>query len=286
MSQIVWLASYPKSGNTWLRAFLANYRCEGGQSADINALELVPIASRRDLFDEATGIESSDLTPDEIDCYRPAVYRQMAAKTLQILLLKIHDAYTFTDRGEPIVPADVSRGAIYILRNPLDVAVSFSYHSRISIDQTIQCMADRTFAFADSVCRLPRQLRQKLLSWSGHVLSWVEQTNLSVQLIRYEDLLAFPAQVFSAAVRFIGWEEDPARIARAEQFASFENLQAQEHYHGFQERPPGMKSFFRKGKAGSWRTELNEEQVARIIQEHGTVMRRFGYLSETGEVLS
>lgn len=66
MSGIVWLASYPKSGNTWLRVFLANSLRNAETPADINALETGHIASARNLFEELAGVEASDLTSAQI----------------------------------------------------------------------------------------------------------------------------------------------------------------------------------------------------------------------------
>jgi aryl sulfotransferase len=90
-------------------------------------LQTGTIASSRERFDEATGVEASDLTYAEIDELRPAVYRYLAAEAHRAtMLIKVHDAYTDTPVGEPLFPADISQGVIYILRNPLDVAVSFA----------------------------------------------------------------------------------------------------------------------------------------------------------------
>ncbi|HJX72016.1 MAG TPA: hypothetical protein VJ346_08695, partial [Bacteroidales bacterium] len=69
--KIVWLASYPKSGNTWFRIFLTNLLNHTNEPVDINNLYPSTIASSRSLFDEATGLESSDLTLDEIELLRP-----------------------------------------------------------------------------------------------------------------------------------------------------------------------------------------------------------------------
>ena len=71
---IVRLASYPKSGSTWLRAVLTNYLREDAKSASINALIGWPIAGDRDAFDETLGLESSDMAPDEVLRYRPLSY--------------------------------------------------------------------------------------------------------------------------------------------------------------------------------------------------------------------
>ena len=67
---IIWLASYPKSGNTWMRTFLTNYWRDAAEPVDINSLEGGPIASARRVFDDAVGVEASDLTPAEIERLR------------------------------------------------------------------------------------------------------------------------------------------------------------------------------------------------------------------------
>jgi aryl sulfotransferase len=282
MSKIVWLASYPKSGNTWTRAFFASLLHEHDGAVDINRLRTGMIASSRERFDEATGIEASDLTHAEIEELRPAVYRYLAEEARATMLVKVHDAYTDTPVGEPLFPAEVSHGVIYILRNPLDVAVSFAAHLRITIDQMIVRMGQPDFAFAARSNHLHHQLRQWLLSWSTHVVSWVDQQAIPVHILRYEDLHTDPQTHFAAAARFAGIPDDPESVAQAIELSRFEKLQAQEQKHGFNERPPGMPAFFRRGRAGGWRDELSEEQVARIMSDHADVMRRFGYLDADG----
>ncbi len=282
MNPIIWLASYPKVGNTWLRVFLENFKRDDGRPADINALEVGYNASSRALFDDALGVESSDLSANEIDRYRPAVYRQAAAKPAETLILKAHDAYTLNDMGEPLFPTDVTRGAIYLVRNPLDVAVSFAHHLGKSMDATIALMAQPDFAPDGETNRVKRKVRHKLLTWSEHALSWLEQNEIRVHVMRYEDMLNCPLETFGAAVRFIGWEYEEARVERAVRLSAFENVQAQERARGFKEKPSGMPAFFRKGQAGSWREELNGDQIARIIRDHGEVMQRFGYMEKKG----
>ncbi len=131
MKSIVWLASYPKSGNTWLRVFLANY-IAGEESAVLpNEIESYTRIYGGNEFEEVTGLYPSELTQDEIDLYRPDFYRHYALKNQDSdypLMVKIHDAYTFNNNNQPIFPQDVSRVAIYVVRNPLDVCVSYSSH--------------------------------------------------------------------------------------------------------------------------------------------------------------
>lgn len=285
MGGIIWLASYPKSGNTWLRAFLTNFLRHASQPAHINELEGGPISAARFIFDEAVGLEASDLTPEEIECYRPAVHRCIAACSPLTLFLKIHDAFTQTAEGVPLVPVEATHGAIYILRNPLDVAVSFAHHSNISFDESIRRMADESFALTNTPCRLHLRLRQRLLSWSSHVLSWVEAPGLRMHIVRYEDMHQQPRHTFTAIARFAGLPDDPEQVGRALEQSSFARLQQQEQMYGFREKSPRALSFFRKGQVGSWREVLTAPQIDRLLRDHAPVMRRFGYLTDTGEIV-
>jgi hypothetical protein len=285
MGMIYWLASYPKSGNTWTRAFLTNYWKNADQPADINDFEGGPIASARNLFDEAVGVEASDLTKDEIENLRPRVYQDVAANSKENLYLKVHDAFTYTPGGVPLLPKDVTGGVIYIIRNPLDVVVSFAHHSNRPVEKMIPAMNDPDFAFVNNPRSLQNQLVQKLLTWSGHVLSWVDEPGLNALVIRYEDMHARTEEIFTEVARFAGLEVDAERVRKAIRFSSFDVLQAQEKEHGFGEKMPFSESFFRKGKIGTWREKLSEEQAAQIVAEHGEVMRRFGYLTEDGRIV-
>jgi len=280
---IIWLASYPKSGNTWLRVFLTNYLRNGAEPADINELDSRLIASARLAFDEAAGVEASDLTAEEIDRYRPAVYAQMATQNAELLYLKVHDAYTCNISGEPIFPRCATHGVIYLIRNPLDVAVSFAHHSGVSTEEILSRLCREDYCFAGRPERLHDQLRQKLLSWSGHVRSWVDESGLRIHVTRYEDMVCDPVPAFTAIVRFAGLDYEPARLTKALDFSSFGRLQAKERETSFRERSPHSKAFFRKGKVGDWRDVLTEEQADLLIEAHKDVMLRFGYLTPEGK---
>lgn len=285
MSGIIWLASYPKSGNTWFRVFLTNLRGNGKGPAHINELDSIPIASARGIFDDVAGVESSDLTTEEIERLRPEIYEHIAANSDDTLFMKVHDAYTYVDSATPLFPEKVTLGSIYLIRNPLDVVVSFAHHSGWDYDTAISTMADENYAFCSKAGRLHNQLRQRLLSWSGHVVSWVEAPGFPVCVLRYEDMKQNPVETFEKAVRFSGLEFERKQILRALDLSRFDELQRQENVNGFREKGPHCKAFFRKGEIGSWREELSEKQVDRVINDHRMVMRRFGYLGRDGEIL-
>jgi len=285
---IIWLASYPKSGNTWFRAFYTNLI--QNKDAPVNLNELGPryMAASRSLFDDYTGIESSDLSRNEIEQLRPLVYETISrveGKNGNPIYMKIHDAFTVTDEGKPIVSLEATEGAIYFLRNPLDVAVSFAHHSACDIDTIIERMADKSYCFCPWPNRLVNQFSQWLSSWSTHVTSWVEGLEGRLHLMRYEDMVLKPLETFTDAVRFAQLPDNPARIQKALIFSNIKKMQEQEKSFGFKEKYYKAKNFFRKGEIGSWRKVLTDRQVQRIIHDHHIVMKRFGYLNDKYEPL-
>jgi len=277
MRSIVWLASYPKSGNTWVRAFLSHYR---NRTADfhINRMSVGPAASSREAFDQWVGVDASDLTHEEIESYRGEVYRQRALRADPPWFVKVHDAYGHSAAGEPLFPAEATLGVVYVVRHPFDVAVSFAHHSGISIQRSVERLCNDHFVLGGATERLPGQLPQRLLSWSGHVRSWVDQSHFRIHVLRFEDLLRDPCHEFRNVLRFCGLDCAEERLAESVEASRFENLQAQERVDGFVERHHGAEGlFFRQGRAGGWRDVLSPADVRQLAQAHSGVMQRFGY---------
>jgi hypothetical protein len=287
----IWLASYPKSGNTWLRMLIANLSAKDDQPVGINdPAAASSIASARDTFDDLLLIDSGLLTHDEADCLRPRVYEELARgpddderdpreTPPAVRFVKVHDAYTLTPLGEPLLAgARGADGAIVIVRDPRDVTPSLASHRNTSIDEAIAFMNDRDAQFSANTTKQDLQLRQKLPGWSGHVASWLDQTDIPVHLVRYEDLQIDTVTMLRRALQFAGQAATDDEICRAVRFADFARLRQQEEEKGFREAPPQAGArFFRRGEAGGWRDELTADQAARIVAAHGAVMRRLGY---------
>ncbi len=103
MKNVTWIASYPKSGNTWTRAFLTSLTGDGCE-VNINGLGSISIASAALPFEFAVGMRISDLTEDEIEVLRPAVHQFLADKGEKRCFLKVHDAYIQTSKSVPCSP--------------------------------------------------------------------------------------------------------------------------------------------------------------------------------------
>jgi len=272
---IWWLSSYPKSGNTWLRAIVATL--VAGRPADINAMLFLGVyAGGRFPFDDALGIDSVGLSREQETNFRPRAYEVLAAEAGRPLYCKTHDAYQLTPAGEPLFPASATRGAVYVVRDPRAVAVSSARFAAKPIDEMITVMDDPAATDAGSTTRLSHHLRQILRRWSDHVESWL-QAPFPVHLVRYEDLLTGPHVAIGALAQFLGLPHDPATIAMAIEATTFARLQAQERETGFTERPRQAAAFFREGKVDGWRRVLTPEHAARIVAAHGAVMQRLGY---------
>lgn len=276
MGGIYWLASYPKSGNTWFRLVLANYLRDSNEPISINQLNTGTIASSRLWIDDVSGFDTSDMTADEIKNIRPDIYR-WSAREGDVGYHKIHDAYSHTRNGKPIIDNEASRGIIYIVRNPLDVAPSLANHINCSIDQAIERMADEAYSFSGSQGRLSSQVQQHLGSWSHHVMSWINQSETPLHIVRYEDMLDQPESAFGRAFRFLGLSPKASVLQKAICHSSFTELQAQEDSFEFRERPARSKRFFRSGRSRTWETELTEKQIGSLTASHGEVMELLGY---------
>ncbi|WP_370235745.1 sulfotransferase domain-containing protein [Brevundimonas sp.] len=281
--RLFWLASYPKSGNTWFRAFVRNLNSESGTPASINDLSSGGIASSRAWMDDVLGFDTSELDREETARLRPAVYGFASEHTRAFNYHKIHDACHRVDGGQWLVNADATAGALYLIRNPLDVAISYAHHEACSIDAAIAKMADPEHRMApDNGDRLKPQVEQRLLTWSGHVRSWVDNPDIPIHVIRYEDMKTDSHRVFTAAAGFLKLPVELERIDHALSQSAFEKLRAQEDETPFRERNPRSANFFRKGVAGDWQTTLSGAQIDRVVQAHGDVMKRFGYLDAAG----
>jgi hypothetical protein len=208
---------------------------------------------------------------------RPDVYRYYANQMGDTTFMKVHDAYSLLPSGEPMFPANCSKGVVYFIRNPWDVSVSFANHSATEISKSINRMNDQSFGFCRSTIRPHNQLRQQLYTWSNHVKSWTEQTNIPVQVIRYEDMYNDSFNTFKKAVKFCGIDKSDDEIAKAIQNSSFEKLQEQEKVEGFKEKPLKANSFFRSGIVGDWKEHLSTSQSQQLLNNHRNTLNQFNY---------
>ncbi len=267
MGKIVWLASYPKSGNTWVRAFLHNYILQPESPHSINRLVEFSVAECAAAFFHEPG---ESLTTAQVQALRPAVHEKLTHLHDDLVFVKTHNANLAVE-DVPLCTPEHSAGAVYIVRDPRDVALSYAAYTGRGVDEIIELMANPRAANASDSA----QVFELLSSWSQHAISWVAAPKRL--LVRYEDLVAAPERGFARIIRFLGTGEvEAARLQRAIEFSSFKTLAAQEAESGYNAGSKNEK-FFRAGKAGQWREQLTPAQARRIEEAHGEVMGKFGY---------
>ncbi len=276
MPGIIWLASYPKSGNTWLRAFLANYLTNADRAVAINDLPKHILGDNLlQHYLQFSGLKDEELDGGKIARLRPRVHRWMAMSRGHDVFVKTHNAVAVAD-GVPLITPAATAGAFYVLRNPFDVAVSFANHYRIDLSRAVESLCQNDY-------RLPEQsglLEQYIGDWGQHLRSWTSARGMTRLLLRYEDLQAKPIKVFGEAVRFLGLPKDMDRLKRAVRFSAFRELRRQEEQERFIEaRPDGSTPFFRGGASGTWREVMSDADRDRLIERFEPLLREHGYLT-------
>lgn len=268
----IWLASYPKSGNTWLRIFLGCYLNDG--PIDINSLpyDLTHYDLKPYFYRSAAAYDLKHLNQYEVTNLRGTVLQHMYSMGSWPLLIKTHHSRTRLYSVD-LIPNAWTEKAVYVVRDPRDVAISFAHHTDQDLDHTIEMMGDE----GAGNCHFREQsLFHFLSSWSNHINSWMSADKFDVLCLRYED---FGEEQFTKLLEFLEWEVDEDRVRRAVEWSSFSNLQAQEEKMGFKELQE--RTFFRLGQAGAWKDTLTEEQIRKIEEDHGEVMEKLGYECES-----
>lgn len=274
---LLWLASYPRSGNTFTRILLANYLLAGEEDYDINALTaFCPADTDAGLWQAYASRFSAPADLHQtwharrraFDHYRrtrsPASFPGLKTHTGNIL------AY-----GTDGFDARPNDRVIYIVRHPLDVAVSFADFNGKDMDAAI-----------DELCTPSAYVRDERLgafelrgSWAEHVENWLFAPPCELLLLRYETLCADTATCLRSILDFLGVPVIEERVIRAVEASRFDRLRDQESAKSFKEAPTGSTSgrFFRQGGSLQWRTALAPDQALRLADACGPLMLRLGY---------
>jgi hypothetical protein len=264
-----WLASYPKSGNTWMRMFLTAYATHG--RVDINTAGIVTSDQLLPFYQMGTSKPHTQWTECDVSHLRPsALINMLALYPRRPLYVKTHYANALLD-DIPLISPNLTMGATYIIRDPRDVCCSYASHMGKTIDEITDAMCDPTHRNGDN------GIHAVVSRWDMHVTSWTT-SSLKVGVVKYEDILLDPEGKFTEVVRHMGIPFEKSHIYYGVGASSFESLRAQEEESGFRENTSHQDKFFRIGKSGTWKDVLTKKQAARIEKEFGPTMEKFGYV--------
>ncbi len=276
---IIWLASYPKSGNTWLRIFLENLFRNTQLPADINDLNVVRFSDNSySLYEAVCGKTLLNESDSNIHKLRNQVQKYMGSHS-ETVFAKTHNA-VMNFENSPLIWLEHLAGVIYVIRNPLDMLISFSDHYNLTIDDTIEAISSPYHRINST----EKGIFQILGGWSNHYYSWFNVENLSPLCLRYEDMIQNPVKSFGKLMKFLGLPKDTPRLKRAIRHSSFQVVSQQEAKSGFAEQSRAGHKFFRQGRVGSYRRVLSDVQIAKVIDNHGELMVEMGYLDRNGKL--
>ena len=265
MKNIVWLASYPKSGNTWIRAIV--YSALFGQVTIHKLGEMIPNFAFFASQLNARKFES----PGQIRHFWEQAQSQLCQSAgNERILLKTHNAAGIYDVGE-FPSRKYSEKAVYLVRDPRDVAVSYSSHFGLSLESAINSLINES-----NINFKPEDMSRGefLSSWSNHVKSW-QQVSIPILQLRYEDLIENPAKQIKKVLTFLDIKP-VITIEDIVTLTSFEKLAKQEKTGGFAEAGKN-DFFFRQGKKSQW-MQFDEKKFEKLIIKFEPVMRNLGYL--------
>ncbi len=273
---IIWLASYPKSGNTWMRIFLANYLMNAPEPIPINQVHRFGMGdtiARTYQMVAGRPIDVND--PAQILPLRDKVLRGIVGNNADVNFVKTHNIRR-TDAHVDMIPDKYTRSSIYIVRNPLDMALSYARHHGLTLAEAVRAIAHPDNATAGDA----QAVVTFLGTWSEHVNSWTNRAPWPQLCIRYEDLLEDPEANFTNVLKQVGVPIEEDRLTRAIKHASFKEVKKQEKQHGFIEKSQSAESFFTSGTSGRWKKDLPPELAEQITKDHRATMKRYGYLPE------
>ena len=276
---IIWLASYPKSGNTWMRMFLKSYFMKSDETFSLEGSIL-------DNFKPQGFPDQKLLERLKVDYYK---FEEIVKnwETMQDYInlnkrtnfVKTHSAmctigpYKFTSLRN-------TKGGVYMVRDPRDVIVSLSDHMGLDHEQTYHHMSSSyNYEYPSSGDK--RYEKSLMGSWSDHYKSWKNYKSCKILIIKYEDMVLDELNTFTKVLNYLneidGTKFNNNKLAKALKQTQFKELQKLEKSEGFSEKGKG-ELFFRKGKIGGWKDEVSSKIINKIEKLFKSEMEELGYL--------
>jgi hypothetical protein len=279
---IIWIASYPKSGNTWLRALLASYYFTNEGSFSLSLLDKIDAFPSDKFFKEYNDQFSK---VEDTSKYWLKEQEKINKKN-KITFLKTHSAICKIN-GNSFTNKENSIGAIYIVRDPRNVITSISNHYQISIEDAFQFMKDEKRGIINK--KDGRYLGfQAVWSWSINQKTWVKNNLFPVLVIKYEDLLKETYNTFRKVIEFINKISNSSKIFNKSKGknsiknTSFEKLQRMENDHGFAEamNKKGTNKkikFFNLGQKNNYKNLLSQDFIIKMNEFYKEELIKFNY---------
>ena len=279
---IIWLASYPKSGNTWVRHFLSSLIYSNQGKVGLEKLGFIMQYPKRDQFEKlVTNLDDfNQIRKNWINS------QNIINSDNKLSIFKTHHVLcsfgkdNFTDRKNTL-------GAIYIVRDPRNVISSVLYHFNLSNTDEALNFIQTEERFLNIVKNKVNYTLDTLIgSWKTNYNSW-KIFGKNFLLVKYEDWILSPNTEFKRIANYItnttNIKFSEEQIKKSIEESSFENLQKLEDKNGFIEsiKDPEnkkRKKFFNLGPRNNWKKSLDQEFVNKIENSFNDEMKELGYI--------
>ncbi len=278
---IIWLASYPKSGNTLLRSILSTYFYSSDGNFKFEYLDKISQFPLANHF-MSLGV---DVNNDE-QVFKNFINAQnlINQESSKVKFLKTHSSLckmyecNFTDFKNTL-------GVIYVVRDPRNVVSSFAHHYNLTIDDATETMLDNSRFMEKTV----KNSKVFLGSWKFNYNSWKSLENKkNYMLIKYEDLIAKKKTILLRIFKFLDLlglksKIDMIKLNKVIKTTEFENMKNKEKKEIFSEATIDLKTgkrrtFFNLGPENDWRKHLDKKNKDKIEEAFYLEMKELGYL--------
>jgi len=279
---IIWISSYPKSGNTWVRSIISSLIYSNDGFFNFELLKKIPQFPKKKYFENFT---EKFQNIHELKKYWIAS-QNLINLDEKIKFFKTHHInckigdYAFTDRKNTL-------GTIYVVRDPRNLINSFTNHYRIDKNSAKKFISSPQ-SVSGAIGKMNKQnnIFTILGSWKDHYISWTRK-NSNLLILKYEDLLLDPYKEIDRIIKFlenlINFKHNEQKIKNIINSTSFEVLKKKEIDQGFEEAASDKTSlkkvnFFHLGKDNKWEQYLKKDEIDYLIDEFGYEMKELGYI--------
>ena len=282
MKKIVWISSYPKSGNTFLRAMLSAffYSKEGIFKQDyLKNISEFP----RDFFD----FKSSNNFLNEIKEYEK-IQKKISSTDKEVIFLKTHLANLVINETFQTINKDFTLCSIYIVRDPRNVILSLKNHYNLDIKKSLSLLTnDKNFISMNN--KNSSKGYTLTLDWASNYLSWKNQKNINTIFVKFEDLVFEQEKAFSYILnklkKFVNFEIDQKKIENVIKTTNFKYLRQLEEKEGFIENKimgisDNRNFFFNKGPKQNFNKDLDPSILEEINKKYKNLLQKLNYLKE------
>ena len=276
---IVWLASYPKSGNTWMRALLSCYLFEEHHKKGMDVFSKMRLIQSFPVKRAFNGIVDEEiLKKNKFQAFKYFIKAQEKInKDPKLHIIKTHN-FCGAVGGDFFTNKENTIGSIYIVRDPRSVAVSYAHYANITYEKSVKLMLDE-----NRVAVHDQYYPEARLSWKTNLLSWLKSPSPKL-LIRYEDLLKDTAGILKITIKFINQfiknkiEIQEDKILKVIEECKFDNLKDLENTKGFKEKENNKNNFFRKGEINEWSKALPISLIEELERNFSKEMKELDYI--------